>query len=70
MPALDESPSSLEVKYFDKRAYLTKGFLPYGVFFANGLGKVYTVMPAFRKELPSRRHLVEYWRLEVVDIAI
>ena len=67
VPALGESPNSFEVKYYDKRAYLTKGFLPYGKVFANKLGKVYTVTPSFRKEQPNKRHLTEYWRMEVVQ---
>jgi asparaginyl-tRNA synthetase len=68
IPALSESPNSLEVKYFEKKAYLTKGFLPYGMGFANSLGKVYTIAPGFRKEQTDNRHLVEYWRLEAVNI--
>lgn len=67
VPGLGESTNSFEVKYFDKRAYLTKGFLPYGMVFAGKLGKVYTTTPSFRKEHPSKRHLTEYWRVEVVQ---
>ncbi len=67
VPALGESSNSFEVKYYDKRAYLAKGFLPYGKVFADKLGKVYTVAPSFRKEQPSKRHLTEYWRVEVVQ---
>ncbi len=67
VPALGESPNSFEVKYYDKRAYLTKGFLPYGRVFAGKLEKVYTITPSFRKEQPSNRHLTEYWRMEAVQ---
>lgn len=67
IPSFGKSPNAIEVKYFDKKAYLAKGFLPYGAAFAESLEKVYTIMPAFRKESPSNRHLVEYWRLEVVQ---
>jgi asparaginyl-tRNA synthetase len=68
VPLLAESSNSLEVKYYDQKACLTKGFLPYGLAFAGDLGKVYTVASAFRKEQPSKRHLVEYWRLEVIQM--
>ena len=53
VPALGESPTSFEVKYYDQRAYLAKGFLPYGKVFADKLGRVYTVTPSFRKEQQS-----------------
>lgn len=29
IPAVDEWPGSFEVKYFDKKAYLTQGLQPY-----------------------------------------
>ncbi len=38
-----------------------------GRFFADKLGKVYTVTHSFRKEQPTKRHLTEYWRMEVVQ---
>jgi aspartyl/asparaginyl-tRNA synthetase len=47
--ALEESPNSLEVKYYDKKAYSAKGFLPYGKIFADKLGKVYTITPSLEK---------------------
>jgi len=31
------------------------------------MGKVYTTTPSFRKEQTSKRHLIEYWRMEVVQ---
>ena len=67
VPALDEAPNALIVNNLDKSMFLAKGFLPYGRAFADGLERVYTIMPAFRIEQPSSRHLVEYWRLEVVE---
>jgi asparaginyl-tRNA synthetase len=66
LPSESKSSTAFEVKYFNKKAYLTKGFLPYGKLFVDKLGKVYTIMPSFRKELPSKRHLTEYWRIESV----
>ncbi len=66
-PALGQLPNSFEVKYFDKKAYLSGGFLPYGLAFADKLKKVYTITPGFRKEQESKRHLTEYWRIESVQ---
>jgi len=54
-----------EVKYFDKKAYLTQGLEPYADAFMASIGKIYTIAPAFRAEkLRTRRHLTEYWRIE------
>jgi asparaginyl-tRNA synthetase len=65
IPAVGDWPSSFEVKYFDKKAYLTQGLQPYADAFIAGLGKIYTIAPAFRAEkLRTRRHLTEYWRIE------
>ncbi|MCW4030133.1 MAG: hypothetical protein NWE92_10870 [Candidatus Bathyarchaeota archaeon] len=67
VPALTQSSNSFEVKYYDKGARLTKGFLPYGLAFSGALGNVYTLTPGFRIEQPSKRHLTEYWRLEALQ---
>jgi asparaginyl-tRNA synthetase len=65
IPAAGDWPSSFEVKYFDKKAYLTQGLQPYADAFMTSLGKIYTIAPAFRAEkLRTRRHLTEYWRIE------
>jgi asparaginyl-tRNA synthetase len=65
IPAAGDWPSSFEVKYFDKKAYLTQGLQPYADAFMAGLGKIYTIAPAFRAEkLRTKRHLTEYWRIE------
>ena len=65
IPATGEWPSHFEVKYFDKKAYLTQGLQPYTDAFVASLGKVYTIAPAFRAEkLKTQRHLTEYWRIE------
>jgi asparaginyl-tRNA synthetase len=65
IPAVGDWPSSFEVKYFDKKAYLTQGLQPYADAFMAGLGKIYTIAPAFRAEkLKTKRHLTEYWRIE------
>jgi len=67
IPATGDWPNSFEVKYFNKKAYLTQGLQPYADAFMASLGKIYTIAPAFRAEkLRTRRHLTEYWRIEVV----
>ena len=68
IPALSRSSTSFRLKYYDRSAYLTKGFLPYGRAFAEKLGKVYTITPSFRYEkVRTRRHLSEFWRVEAVQ---
>jgi len=65
IPAAGDRPNCFEVKYFDKKAYLTQGLQPYTDAFMASLGKIYTIAPAFRVEkLRTRRHLTEYWRIE------
>lgn len=68
IPAVGDWPGSFEVKYFDKKAYLTQGLQPYANAFVAILGKIYTIAPTFRAEkLRTRRHLTEYWRIEVAE---
>ena len=36
--------------------------------FVEGLGRIYTIAPAFRAEnVISKRHLTEFWRIEVAQ---
>lgn len=66
IPAVGEWPNHFEIKYFDKKAYLAQGLQPYAHAFVATLGKIYTIAPAFRAEkLRTKRHLTEYWRIEV-----
>ena len=68
IPAVGDWPGSFEVKYFDKKAYLTQGLQPYANAFVANLGKIYTIAPTFRAEkLRTKRHLTEYWRIEVAQ---
>jgi asparaginyl-tRNA synthetase len=68
IPAVGDRPGSFEVKYFDKKAYLAQGLQPYAAAFVASLGKIYTIAPTFRAEkLSDRRHLTEYWRIEVAQ---
>lgn len=68
IPAVGNWPGYFEVKYFDKKAYLTQGLQPYAASFVSSLGKIYTIAPTFRAEKSkTRRHLTEYWRIEVAQ---
>jgi len=65
VPAIGEHPGSFEVKYFDRKAYLTQGLQPYAEVLASNFGRVYTIAPVFRAEKTrTNRHLTEYWRIE------
>ncbi len=65
MPAFGDWPNSFQVKYFDKKAYLSQGLQPYSFTFLKMFKKIYTIAPTFRSEkLRTKRHLTEYWRIE------
>ena len=57
---------TFEVKYFDRRAYLTQSWQFYAENIINAVEKAYTIAPSFRAE-KSRTpwHLTEYWHFEV-----
>jgi asparaginyl-tRNA synthetase len=68
IPVVGDWPGYFEVKYFDKKAYLAQGLQPYANFFVASFGKIYTIVPTFRAEkLRTKRHLTEYWRIEVAQ---
>jgi asparaginyl-tRNA synthetase len=68
IPAVGEWPGHFEVKYFDKKAYLTQGLQPYADAFVASLERIYTVAPCFRREkTKTNRHLAEYWRIEMAQ---
>ena len=67
VPSNAKSSNSFTFKYYNKKACLSEGFLPYGWSFADKLGKVYCITPSFRQEQSTERHLSEYWRMEVVQ---
>lgn len=66
VPVVGDWPGYFEVKYFDRKAYLTQGLQPYSNAFVARLQKIYTIAPVFRAEkVKTKRHLAEYWRIEV-----
>jgi len=57
---------TFEVKYFDKKAYLTQSWQFYAENFINAVEKAYAIAPSFRAE-KSRTpwHVTEFWHFEV-----
>ncbi|MGB9708196.1 MAG: asparagine--tRNA ligase [Candidatus Pacearchaeota archaeon] len=62
----EEGPTLFEVKYYDKKAYLTQTWQLYAEAAMFALEKIYTLAPSFRAEKSkTSRHLTEYWHAEM-----
>lgn len=66
--AVEGGSTLFPVKYFDKKAYLSQSWQFYAEAMISAVGKIFTVAPSFRAEKSrTRRHLTEYWHLEVEE---
>lgn len=64
--ACEGGATLFEVKYFDKKAYLTQSWQLYAEAAIFALEKIYDVSPTFRAEKSSTsRHLAEFWMAEM-----
>lgn len=62
----EEGPTLFEVKYFDRKMFLTQTWQLYAEAAIFALEKIYTIAPSFRAEKSkTSRHLTEYWHAEV-----
>ncbi len=62
----EEGSDTFEVKYFDKKAYLTQSWQFYAENFISAVEKAYSIAPSFRAEKSKTPwHVTEFWHFEV-----
>lgn len=62
----EEGPTLFEIKYFDRKMFLTQTWQLYAEAAMFGLEKIYCIAPSFRAEKSkTSRHLCEYWHAEM-----
>ncbi|MCK5309937.1 MAG: asparagine--tRNA ligase [Thermoplasmata archaeon] len=64
--ACEGGATLFEVKYYDKKVYLTQTWQLYAEAMIFSLGKIYDMSPTFRSEKSkTSRHLTEFWMAEM-----